>query len=255
MKLGAGGKGKGLGPMLYIIGAAACALLAGAIHSSYLRSLEDTTPVYVAARDLNPGMVLTARDLTKVDIPTAAVPKGAVQDVDQAVGKRMKTALIQGDILREGHFTDASNDVSAQLAHMGDEYRALMLPADILPAANRLQPGDYIELTAVLPVMLPGREDPTQSAVFVTHGTVVDVVKDSDDKVLGIILAVHQDDVGRIALALRVGTVTAAFLPAGVEPKTPDKYLTPLDEFVTSVPGTTRAPTAPPLRTGGPVNP
>lgn len=236
MRLGGiGGRGKGAsGGTLSIFGAAACAILAGIIVTQYMRGAVETTTVYVAAHDLSPGMVLQARDLRAREIAASAVPEGAVTDPKAVEGKRMKTALIEGDFVREGHFTDASSDVSAQLAQMGDDYRAMMLSADILPAMDRLTPGDYLELTAVLPVKLPGSEDATQAAVFVTHGTVIDVLK-SDSKVSGLLLAVKEEAVPRIALALRLGTVTASFLPAGVEPQEPENPVVPLDVFSDSV--------------------
>lgn len=245
-KIGTRGKGASSGT-LYVLGAATCAILAGMIVTQYMRSAVETTTVYVAAHDLSPGMILTARDLKPREVAVGSAPDGVVTDPNAVEGKRMKTALLEGDFVRGGHFTDESGDVSAQLALMGENYRALMLDSDVLPAAERLSPGDYLELTAVLSVKLPNSDDATQAAVYVTHGTVIDVLKDSDDEVTGALLAVAEEAVPRIALALRLGSVTAAIVPAGVEPQAPADLVVPLDVF-----SERQAPSVPDAaRTGG----
>lgn len=192
-----------------------CAILSGLAVTSYMRSAVDTTTVYVAARDLPPGTVLSEGDLTALEVPTGGIPSGAVLDPKTVMGRRLMTALIQGDYVRNGHLTDEEGDVSAQLAKVGPDYRAIMLPEEILPSMDRLNKGDFIELTVVMPIKT--KTEQTQMAIQVTYGTVLDVLMKEDDPI-GLLLAVKEEDVPRIALALRSGTVTAAFVPTGVTP-------------------------------------
>lgn len=166
------------------------------------------------------------RDAAAEQIPDADSPQcwgftgqGSLPPAPQRAlgGRRLATALIEGDYVRNGHLTDEAGDVSTQLAELGEEYRAIMLPEDILPAMDRLNQGDRIELTVVMPVKTAS--EATQMAIQVTYGTVVDVLM-QDDEPIGLLLAVKKDDVPRTALALESGTVTAAFVPTGVSAAT-----------------------------------
>ena len=59
--------------------------------------------VVVAARDLQPGHVLTANDLKVVSIPQANVPPDAFTSPDEAVGQTVAVARTAGDIVRQAH--------------------------------------------------------------------------------------------------------------------------------------------------------
>lgn len=66
------------------------ALLAGLAAYLVLTELTDrgdTTRVVVAARTIDGGRTIGARDLTTLELPRAAVPEGAITDAGEALGR------------------------------------------------------------------------------------------------------------------------------------------------------------------------
>lgn len=219
---------RGSGAGIYFAGAILAALAAGGMVVIWLRSAVPTETVLVAARDLRPGTVLHAGDLVPRQVPSAAMPGRALQQIEAAVGRRLRIGLLTGDMLRDGHLIVEAGDLPHRLAQLGSEVRAIMLPAELVPAPDRLVPGDALELTAVLPLRLQAAN--TQVAGVVTTGSVLEVVAGRQKEALGVLLAIPAPDVPKFALAMRAGQVTAALLPMpreGIQgPSMPAEVLT-----------------------------
>lgn len=198
------------GAGLFFAGAALLALLTGFSIYGYLKSAVPTATVYVTVRDLPPGTTITVRDVATQRVSDAAVPDGAVQNKEALVGRRIRYGLVTGDMVRDRHLVpQGSSDVARAVADQGEEYRAVMIPGDLVPAIDRLVPGDKLELTGVLPV----RDSATNSSVAVHLGfaTVLDVhlSKSSNDKST-VLVTLRAAEVSRLALTLRAGSLMVA---------------------------------------------
>lgn len=205
------------GAGLFFFGAVLLALLAGVTVYSYLSSAAPSSEVIVVAHDLPPGATLTAADLETRKVAASAVPGEAIRTAKDAVGKRIRFGLAGGDYLRRQHLApDDAGDVAGKVAAMGEEYRAVMLPGELVPAMDRLLPGDRLELTGVLPVQ-DGRSN-TNVAVPLGVATVMDVkeAKGQTDKAT-VLVAMRAGEVPKLALTMRVGALTVAVEAAGKE--------------------------------------
>ncbi|HWI53837.1 MAG TPA: Flp pilus assembly protein CpaB [Symbiobacteriaceae bacterium] len=203
------------GAGLFFFGAVLLALLAGLTVYSYLASSVPSVEVVVVNRDLPPGASLVASDLSVRKVPSSALPGESLQSLKEAEGKRIRFGLAAGDYLRKQHLVqDASGDVSGKVTSLGEEYRAVSLPGELVPAFDRLLPGDRLELTGVLPV----QDSRTNSSVAVSLGvaTVLDVqaAKGQTDK-SAVLVAMRDAEVPKLALTLRVGALTVAVQGSG----------------------------------------
>jgi Flp pilus assembly protein CpaB len=205
------------GAGLFVIGAVLLAGLAGLTVYSYLAAAAPTAEVVQVTRDLPPGAEIAAADLSVTKIPKAAVPAGAIQAGKVAVGRRVRLGLAQGDILREQHLTpQGAGDVPQKLSGMGEAYKAVMLPGELVPALERLIPGDKLELTSVLPVEEEQRG--TTIAMPLGVATVLEVRQAQGQTDRSIVLvALKAEDVSKLALTMRSGTLQVAVQGKGQE--------------------------------------
>jgi pilus assembly protein CpaB len=200
------------GAGLFFVGAALLALLAGFSVYGFLRSAAPTGQVFVVVRDLPPGAILADGDLKVLKVASGAVPDGAVADPKAVVGRRVRYGLVAGDLLREAHLVAQGNsDVSVKVAEKGSEYRAVMLPGELVPAVDRLVPGDQLELTGVLPIQ--DVKNSTTVALHVGTASVLDVLaskgQGGTDKTT-VLVALPSTEISRLALTMRSGSLTVA---------------------------------------------
>ena len=82
------------------IAAAALLVLAAAL---FVRGDPNTerTSVVVAHRDLAPGRVLSADDVTVVDNPAATLPAGALREASDVIGRTLAGAVRDGEMLTD----------------------------------------------------------------------------------------------------------------------------------------------------------
>ena len=203
------------GAGLFFVGAGLLAALAALSIFGYLRAAVPSVGVLVVSRDLEPGAVVQAADMELRRVPAAALPDGAFRSPDAAVGRRLRYGLTAGDFLRERHLVPPENsDLAIGLSKFGDEYRAVMLPAELVPGTDHLIPGDRLELTGTLPV----QDQRSNTVVALPVGTAlvmsVNTAKGQSDKST-VLVALPASEVSRLALAMRAGTLTVAVLGSG----------------------------------------
>ena len=107
---------------------------------------ENTSTVVVAARDVDPGMLLTQASLQTVAWPSASVPKGALTDEKLAVGRVASTAIFAGEPILEVKLAQvgATGGLSAVLAA---GKRAISIQAnEIVGVAGYVDPGSRVDI-------------------------------------------------------------------------------------------------------------
>lgn len=169
-----------------LVAAAALAVLllagAGATRSPW----GGTVRVPVAARDLPPGVELSATDVRWRDWPAALAPEPVAP-----VGEVLAVGLVRDALIRPDHFL-----VPGAAGGIGDDEAVVVLDAATLPAAAR---GQRIDLLA-------GGYDGT-GRVLARAARVVAV---DDGRVW---VAVARADAPAVAGAAAAGSVTGALLP------------------------------------------
>lgn len=124
----------------------AAGLAAGSVAAA-LGVLAPAPPQGVAAlrllRDLPAGAALTAADVARVQLPAAAVPRGALQGPADAVGRLLAAPVRAGEVLTDVRLAGAGL--------LGDEPAGrVAVPVRLADAATAglLRPGDRIDVLA-----------------------------------------------------------------------------------------------------------
>jgi pilus assembly protein CpaB len=106
-----------------------------------------TEQVVVAARDLALGDLLRVEDLRLVAYPVEIIPRNAIRNLENVVGRFTKVPLVFGEMVLDHHLADPTN-VSGDLAFIiGDETVLMAFPAgDLMSSLNVLRRGDIVDL-------------------------------------------------------------------------------------------------------------
>jgi len=106
-------------------------------------------PVVVAARAVAVRSLLVAEDLALKELPADSVPEGAIQKMEEALGKVTTVDLYAGEALLMQRLVDP--DIAPQEGRMAlivaDEQVLMAFPADdLMSKAELLKPGDHVDL-------------------------------------------------------------------------------------------------------------
>ena len=113
-----------------------------------------TKSVVVTTHDLPLGAILKAEDFRNVDVPSGLVPRNAVTDINNAVGRILKFQLVSGEMLLQHNLADDPTNVHGDLAYILDVDHVLMaFPAnDLMSRQGIVQRGDIIDILVSLEI-------------------------------------------------------------------------------------------------------
>jgi pilus assembly protein CpaB len=107
------------------------------------------TDIVVVTRDLFLGHTLTESDLKLSSIPVENAPRNALTDPAAAVGKIIKTDLIQGEMLLEHNLADPTKNNQDLSFILGEGHVMLAFPADdLMSRESMIQRGDIVDIFA-----------------------------------------------------------------------------------------------------------
>lgn len=107
------------------------------------------TDIVVVTRDLFLGDTLTESDLRLITVPVEAAPRNALTDPAVAVGKIIKTDLIQGEMLLSHNLADPTNNNQDLSFILSEDHVLLAFPAtDLMSSESMVQRGDIIDIFA-----------------------------------------------------------------------------------------------------------
>ena len=193
----------------------ATALLAGlaAVWLAYRwigHLAENTTTVVVAARDVDPGTVLSDSALQTMAWPSVSVPVGALKDVKKASGRVASTLIFTGEPILEAKLAQegATGGLSAVLA---PGKRAISIQAnEIVGVAGYVHPGSRVDIM----VNIRGTQDKPVSKIVLTNLLVLATAQDdkrdqTKPKVVSTVtLEVDPHQAEKIDLARSIGTLS-----------------------------------------------
>jgi pilus assembly protein CpaB len=179
------------------------------------------TPVLVAASDIPRGRILGPQDVSIQMLASAKAPAAALRRAEDAQGRMMLVPLAAGEPI-------LSNQVSAEAVaglsgRVPQSYRAYSVPvseADI--AGGFVQANDRVDLYLTLPSALFAENqdqktgDRSKATLLLQNALVLAVgVKLKNDGsptpgVRTVTLALSADDLAKVALAARLGTISFA---------------------------------------------
>ena len=109
------------------------------------------TSVTVLTRDLLLGDRIEQGDIELANVPVDIVPRNAIETLEEAVGKIVKTDLVQGEILLSHNLADPTNNNKDLSFILSDDHVLLAFPAnDLLSSESMVQRGDIVDIFATL---------------------------------------------------------------------------------------------------------
>lgn len=107
------------------------------------------TDVVVLARDLFLGDALTSADLTIASVPVELAPRNVVTKVEDAVGKIIKTDLVQGEMLLNHNLADPTNNNNDLSFILSEDHVLMAFPAtDLMSTEDMIKRGDIVDIFA-----------------------------------------------------------------------------------------------------------
>jgi pilus assembly protein CpaB len=132
--------------LLAFVIAGACAFLVFRVVGSKLGAGQpSTTKVVAAAADIQLGTVLTAANLTTIDI-AGTVPKGAILKPENAVGRGVVSNIYQGEPILDSRLAPVGSG-GGLAATIPDGFRAIAVRVDdIVGVAGFVTPGMHVDV-------------------------------------------------------------------------------------------------------------
>jgi pilus assembly protein CpaB len=132
--------------LLAFVIAGACAFLVFRVVGSRLGAGQpSTTKVVAAAADIKLGTVLTAANLTTVDI-AGTVPKGAILKPENAIGRGVVSDIYQGEPILDSRLAPVGSG-GGLAATIPDGMRAIAVRVDdIVGVAGFVTPGMHVDV-------------------------------------------------------------------------------------------------------------
>lgn len=195
--------------------AVVCGVLAGLLHLAYLRAVNVTVPVVVAAKDLRPFGRIEADSIRVAHVHPQAVHPKAVTALGGLVGRHISSWCLEGQQILSP-FLDAFPVESG--------WRAMMIPATWANAAGgTIRPADVVDVVYVTD---PGETGFSIARVVEQGLLVLDVRSDSGSSLfedrkssmLGVVVAVTLEQAERLAFCLEHGRIHLLLSSAANEP-------------------------------------
>lgn len=142
-----------VGIVLVVVGIAASMLLIQRINKRNQAAQEQAeaakTTIVVMARDMKLGDRIAAADITTSEVPVEVVPRDAVTTAEAAVGKYIKTDMIQGEMLLQHNLADPTNNNHDLSFILAEDHVLFAFPAnDLISRENVIQRGDVVDIYA-----------------------------------------------------------------------------------------------------------
>jgi len=107
------------------------------------------TTAVVLTRDLSLGDRIEVGDVELASVPVEIAPRDAITTLDAAVGKIIKTDLIQGEMVLLHNLADPTNNIGDLSFILSEDHILMAFPAEDLMSRNRMvQRGDIVDIFA-----------------------------------------------------------------------------------------------------------
>lgn len=165
-----------VGILLVIVGIVASVLLINRVNAAREAAQEQAqvvkSGVVVLTRDLALGDRIEAGDVTINQVPVDIIPRDAVTKVEDAVGRFVKSDMVQGEMVLQHNVADPTNN-NHDLSFILDSDHILMaFPAnDLMSRENIIQRGDIIDIFATFQEAVKKVDTTTNTTTTTQTGT------------------------------------------------------------------------------------
>ena len=121
----------------------------GARAPSIPEELTVRSSVAVVTRDLSLGDTIGPADVEMISVPVELAPRTAITSLDGAVGKIIKSDLVQGQMVLSHNLADPTNKIQDLSFILSDEHVLLAFPGDdLISREGLIQRGDIVDIFA-----------------------------------------------------------------------------------------------------------
>jgi pilus assembly protein CpaB len=157
------------------------------------------TDVVVVTRDLFLGDRITEADVELASIPVENAPRTAIPALEGAVGRIIKSDLVQGQMVLSHNLADPTNNNQDLSFILSDDHILFAFPADdLMSRENIVQRGDIIDFFASFTVEIPSNEEPDpetgEEPEPLTRTFTVDAMQRLDVTALVVDVIVEEED-------------------------------------------------------------
>jgi Flp pilus assembly protein CpaB len=115
-----------------------------------------TQKVLITTHDIAIGSLLSEDDIVQVDMPIELVPRDALQDAVEAVGRMVKVNLVANELVLGHNLADPTNAAHDLAFVIGDNQVLVAFPTgDLMSTLGVLQPGDNVDLLVTMTQNVP----------------------------------------------------------------------------------------------------
>ena len=130
------------------------------------------TQVVIVTRDLFLGDQLTDADVKISLVPVELAPRGAIVELDDAIGTFTKTDLVSGEILLATNLANPTNSNHDLSFILSEDHVLMAFPAsDLISRNNIILRGDIIDIFATFKQEIKTVPDNTTTTTTTTDGT------------------------------------------------------------------------------------
>jgi Flp pilus assembly protein CpaB len=107
------------------------------------------TTVVVVTRDLVLGDTISGTDVELASVPVEIAPRTAIDNLEEVVGKFIKTDLVQGEMVLSHNLADPTNNINDLSFILNEDHVLMAFPADdLMSRENMVQRGDIVDIFA-----------------------------------------------------------------------------------------------------------
>jgi len=119
------------------------------------------TDVVIVTRALSLGDTLVSADLDSISVPVEIVPRNVITNPEEAVGKIVKTDLVQGEMLLLHNLADPTNRNEDLSFILSEDHVLMAFPADdLMSRESMVQRGDIVDIFASIEEEIEPEEEP-----------------------------------------------------------------------------------------------
>ena len=146
-----------VGLVLFSVGVGASILLISRINAQTRAAQQisqvATNPVVVVTHDMRLGDKVFAGDVSIAQVPVDVTPRDSLSSTDAAVGRIVKSDLVQGEMLLQHNLADPTNSNHDLSFILSEDHVLMAFPAtDLMSQENVIQRGDLVDILATFPV-------------------------------------------------------------------------------------------------------
>jgi len=107
------------------------------------------TTVVVVTRDLALGDTIAGTDVELASVPVEIAPRTAIANLEEVIGKFIKTDLVQGEMVLSHNLADPTNNNNDLSFILSEDHVLMAFPANDLMSRNSMvQRGDIVDIFA-----------------------------------------------------------------------------------------------------------